>query len=550
MVYTPAGSFFAGDNATSDLSFTQGSSDTDPWYIGSEGSITTANAAGTGTGLAETAAEYYYPGQGDAAGSVFTIPAAFPKGYQAHYMMKGEISQGQWVGFFNTLTATQKSTRDITATKGDNLAARNNVSWTSGDATLPDQGGGATYEGVAMNYLSRADLPAYLDWSGLRPMSELEFERAGRGPYRAVSGEYAWGSTSITQATSISNAGLPTERAQSGANANFDEMVGPLRVGSFAYGVATRIDAGAGYYGAMELSGNLFERSVTVGTSTGRSFEGRYHGNGALDASGNFNVSTWPGVTGSGLRGGVWNIPSTYAQLSDRTYATFSVASRDLMYGGRGVRVATDVSLLLHMDGTNGSTTFTDSGPNALAVTAFGNAQISTTQSQYGGASGYFDGTGDYITYSSASLFDFSEDFTIEGWWNFTQINQYQGFTILFCGIELDRIQLATVSGAVELYWGGPLISYSIASSGFLNTWTHFAVTRSGTAVKLWINGLNVASATKTTTIDVSGISLSSQLNNGGYHGYFNGYVDEFRVTKGVARYTSTFTPTGPFPNP
>ena len=340
MVYTPAGSFFAGDNATSDLSFTQGSSDTDPWYIGSEGSITTANAAGTGTGLAETAAEYYYPGQGDAAGSVFTIPAAFPKGYQAHYMMKGEISQGQWVGFFNTLTATQKSTRDITATKGDNLAARNNVSWTSGDATLPDQGGGATYEGVAMNYLSRADLPAYLDWSGLRPMSELEFERAGRGPYRAVSGEYAWGSTSITQATSISNAGLPTERAQSGANANFDEMVGPLRVGSFAYGVATRIDAGAGYYGAMELSGNLFERSVTVGTSTGRSFEGRYHGNGALDASGNFNVSTWPGVTGSGLRGGVWNIPSTYAQLSDRTYATFSVASRDLMYGGRGVRVA------------------------------------------------------------------------------------------------------------------------------------------------------------------------------------------------------------------
>ena len=46
------------------------------------------------------------------------------------------------------------------------------------------------------------------------------------------------------------------------------------------------------------------------------------------------------------------------------------------------------VSLLLPMDGTNGSTTFTDSGPNALAVTAVGNAQISTTQSKYGGASG------------------------------------------------------------------------------------------------------------------------------------------------------------------
>ena len=353
MVYTPAGSFFAGDNATSTSSFKQGSSDTDPWYIGSEGAITTANAAGTGTGLAETAAEYYYPGStggGDAAGSVFTIPAAFPKGYQAHYMMKGEISQGQWVGFFNTLTATQKSTRDITIIgngKGtDNLIRRNNVSWSSGDATLPDQGSGATYTAVAMNHINWPDLTAYLDWSGLRPMSELEYERAGRGPYRAVSGEYAWGSTSITQATSISNAALPSERAQSGANAaygNHASVPGPLRVGSFASGgVATRIDAGAGYYGAMDLSGNVYERPVTVGTSTGRSFEGRYHGNGALDSSGNPDVSTWPGTgaAGSGLRGGGWNHNSTVARLSDRTFAAMADAGRDRNYGGRGVRVA------------------------------------------------------------------------------------------------------------------------------------------------------------------------------------------------------------------
>jgi hypothetical protein len=346
MVYTPAGSFFAGDNATSTNSFKQGSSDTDPWYIGSEGAITTANAAGSGTGLAETAAEYYYPGSGDAAGSVFTIPAAFPKGYQAHYMMKGEVSQGQWVAFFNTLTATQKSTRDVTSASGknsDNLTARNNVSWTSGDATLPDRGGGARYEGVAMNYLSWADLTAYLDWSGLRPMSDLEFERAGRGPYRAVSGEYAWGSTSLTQATSISNAGLPTERAQSGANAAYGSGVsGPLRVGSFAYGVATRIAAGAGYYGAMDLTGNLWERPVTVGNSTGRSFEGRYHGNGALDASGNLNVSTWPGTgaTGSGRRGGGWGSVSTSARFSARDTAAGTYSLRDDDFGGRGVRVA------------------------------------------------------------------------------------------------------------------------------------------------------------------------------------------------------------------
>jgi len=290
MVYIPEGGFFAGDNATSNAAFKQGSSDNDPWWIGSESAISVTNSGGTGTGLAEKAAEYYYPGGGDVAGSVFTIPAAFPKGYQAFYVMKGEIAQAQWINLFNTLTDTQKSTRDITSSSGkntDTLTYRNNISWGgSGDATLPDQGGGATYEGVAINYLSWADLTAYLDWAGLRPMSELEFERAARGPQRAVSGEYAWGSTSITRATSISNGGLPSERAQSGANCAFNNhpsVQGPLRVGSFSAGVSNRTLAGAGYYGVMELSGNLWERSATVGRSSGRSFDGRYHGNGSLD---------------------------------------------------------------------------------------------------------------------------------------------------------------------------------------------------------------------------------------------------------------------------
>jgi hypothetical protein len=363
MVYVPVGDFFAGDNATSTIAFKQGSTDTDPWWIGSENEMSVTNTTGNVTGTGEKAAVYYYPGDGDAAGSVFTIPAAFPKGYQAHYMMKGEISQGQWVGFFNTLTATQKSTRDITSASGknsDDLTYRNNLSWSSGDATLPDQGGGATYEAVAMNYISWADLTAYLDWSGLRPMSELEFERAGRGPYRAESGEYAWGSASLTQATSLSNSGLPSERAQSGANAAYGghaSVQGPLRVGSFAYGVATRMDAGGGYYGAMELSGNLWERAVTVGNSTGRSFAGRNHGNGVLDNSGNPDVSTWPGTgaTGSGLRGGNWDVISAYARLSDRYGATSTNSSRIQQGGGRGVRSIHLSSYFCGGDGTAGN---------------------------------------------------------------------------------------------------------------------------------------------------------------------------------------------------
>ena len=356
MVYIPQGGFFAGDNATSTAAFRQGSSDTDPWWIGSESAISVTNSAGSGTGVRpEKAAEYYYVSGGlsgeDATGSAFTLPDAFPKGYQAFYMMKGEISQAQWVTFFNTLTNTQKSTRDITsATNGgknsDGLSSRNNVSWTSGDATLPDQGGGATYEGVATNYLSWADLTAYLDWAGLRPMSELEFEKAGRGIQRAVSGECAWGSTSLTIANSITNEGLPTEAPGNAANCvsgNDANVQGPMRVGAVAYGDTTRIEGGFGYYGVGDLSGNVWERCVTVGNSTGRSFAGRYHGNGTLDSSGDQNISTWPSATtasGAGFRGGGWRSGLADGRLSDRGDAALTLATRISRHGGRGVRIA------------------------------------------------------------------------------------------------------------------------------------------------------------------------------------------------------------------
>jgi hypothetical protein len=92
----------------------------------------------------------------------------------------------------------------------------------------------------------------------------------------------------------------------------------------------------------MALSGNVVDRPVTVGNSTGRSFAGRNHGNGVLDSSGNPNVSTWPGIgaVGSGLRGGHWNDISARARLSDRFFATRTYSIRLNNFGGRGVRVA------------------------------------------------------------------------------------------------------------------------------------------------------------------------------------------------------------------
>ncbi len=353
MVYIPQGAFFAGDNATSTYAFRQGSSDNDPWYIGSESAMSVTGGTGTGTGAGETNAEYYYTTTGQSGesttGSSFSIPAAFPKGYQPFYMMKGEISQGQWVAFFNTLTSTQKSNLDITSSSfgskaSDSLTTRNNVSWSSGDATLPDQGGGANYEATAMGYLGYNDIMSYLDWAGLRPMSELEFEKAARGTYGAVSGEYPWGTTSATSATSVSDAGLTTERPQTGANAVYSSGVsGPLRVGSCSYNVTTRIASGSGYYGNMDLGGNVRDAAVCVGMSAGRSFEGRYHGDGALTTNGNHDVTSWPPYTsasGYGSRGDCFYGAASYVRTSDRSTACYPDGNRNSGAGGRGVRIA------------------------------------------------------------------------------------------------------------------------------------------------------------------------------------------------------------------
>jgi formylglycine-generating enzyme required for sulfatase activity len=198
-----------------------------------------------------------------------------------------------------------------------------------------------------MSYLSWEDLAAYLDWAGLRPMTELEFEKAARGPSSAVLRERAWGSTAETFATAVTNAGRVTEvPTNAGANINFDNRIaGPIRIGSFAsrnYGGTSRENSGAGYYGVFELSGNLSERIITVGNTAGRAFTG-LHGNGSLDSNGRADVSNWPAnstASGAGSRGGSYLDTGSEAQTSYRDFAASTDATRASNFGGRGVRTA------------------------------------------------------------------------------------------------------------------------------------------------------------------------------------------------------------------
>jgi formylglycine-generating enzyme required for sulfatase activity len=361
MVYVPEGAFYAGDNATSSSAFMQGSSDNDPWYIGSEAAVSVTNSSGTagGTGNELTGAAYYYTtdnsSNDDATGATFSIPGAFPKGYQSFYVMRYELTQEQWRDFFNTLptAGTARTSRDITSAtnsgkNSDSLVDRNSLSWNSSslsnEATLPDRNSpnGETYCNVAMNYLSWDDLMAYLDWAALRPMTELEYEKVCRGTATPVSGEYAWGTTNITGAAGFSNAGKVTEvPSNSGANVAYNSLVtGPVRVGSFAslnYGAASRELSGGSYYGAMEMSGNVQEGVVSVGIAASRLFDGT-HGDGVLTSTGAANTSTWPSASGS--RGGSYATVSTRLPISDRWFAAAAVSERSADRGGRGVRTA------------------------------------------------------------------------------------------------------------------------------------------------------------------------------------------------------------------
>jgi len=225
---------------------------------------------------------------------------------------------------------------------------------------------------------------------------------------------------------------------------------------------------------------------------------------------------------------------------------------------GAGSNVLTDpdfasVSLLLPFNGTNGSTTFTDASGNAFTTTASGNAQISTAQSQWGGASLLLDGTGDYLTVADDDAFEFgSLDFTVEFW-------MYLDASIPADGRALiNKGNWPTATSSFLIFYGGSreLALYAssngttwnlaadqrLATNPALATWHHVAITRNSGTFRGFLNG------TLGFTHAISGAlqSNSYPLRIGageGAAGAFMGSIDDLRITKGVARYTTNFTP-------
>ena len=223
-----------------------------------------------------------------------------------------------------------------------------------------------------------------------------------------------------------------------------------------------------------------------------------------------------------------------------------------------------NVSLLLHMDGSG--STFVDSSGTPKTVTANGDATQSTAQSKFGGKSAYFDGNGDSLRIANpaTSFGAFSGDFTVECWIRWNQLPPGDGSgnerQIVGQHIWAEAASgnwwclLGISSGLVFYAAGGGSFEQASAPFGWsTGQWYHVAACRSGGTMRMFVDGAQrgqSAQITKTLFADnTRPLAIGGDSNN--VSNMINGYIDELRITKGVARYTgSAFSvPAAPFSN-
>lgn len=211
---------------------------------------------------------------------------------------------------------------------------------------------------------------------------------------------------------------------------------------------------------------------------------------------------------------------------------------------GTGDANYANVTTLLSGGGTDLSTTFTDSGPSPMTYVAHGGAKISATQSKYHGTSMSFGGSGDYLT-TTSGLSGFSVgtgDFTIE-FWAYKSAQGASGFDCVCSTYSLSNssdgywVELSNSRGFVFASNAAVIAQYNSAVND--STWHHWVVCRTGTTLRLFKDGVIVATATSSASLGAALLKIGSDF----YNEYFNGYIEDFRVTKGFARYTAAFTP-------
>jgi len=204
--------------------------------------------------------------------------------------------------------------------------------------------------------------------------------------------------------------------------------------------------------------------------------------------------------------------------------------------------------LLLHADGTGAS--FVDSAPTPKTVTSYGSATQSAAQSKFGGKSAYFDGASGISVPDSADFTTGTGDYTIDFWFNTTQST---GGAVFYQGN--NNGDAATISHDVfvasgKIQWTPNYVTYPshawLYSLNTINdgTWHHFAAVRYGDVFTLYIDGVFQQSVTLSgyNAYDSTYPISMGRFDTAAFN-YYTGYLDEVRFTKGVARWTSNFTP-------
>ena len=275
----------------------------------------------------------------------------------------------------------------------------------------------------------------------------------------------------------------------------------------------------------------------------------------------NFGTSALAGVAnGDRYAGSISNVRITKNAAIYST-ATYTVPTSPL--------AATSNTAFL----TCQNTTFTDNSPNALAITAYGNATAGATGpfTYTRGNSVYFDGSGDNLFLPSSPTMNFaSGNWTIEGWvlvttrtTNYPLIfgNNRGSFTTDALAITASNSDNVSYNNKFVIAWGSAGWSSPSAGNSQLlvssvanvtGSWYHLAIVRNGTSVKMYRDGTEVASATVSAGATFNWGFNGTLMGGGnwdGAQGAFNGYLNNMRITPGIARYTANFTPPAqPFP--
>lgn len=327
MVYIPAGGFTLGDPDPAALNFS---------------AVYLSDDQGKPAGLYEVTSENQVIAVGAKAGSLFydagrypmytgdrkgPIPASFPKGVNPYYMMKYEVSQGMYASFLNSI-APELASKLSPHTTDKYYESRGSIRFENGSyvADSPDR---------PCNYITWDDGALFADWAGLRPMTELEYVKAARGPGKPQPHEFPWNTDN---------------KEQLGRFVDLDDEL-KLKEGleESDMNEANRHQYGASYYWVMDLAGSLWEKCVSLGHPIGRAYTGS-HGDGVLSTDGTTNAD-WPkGINeegGYGYRGGGYyqhgKKPGDYnphSPIAYRPYAAWSGGKRSIAYSQRYVRTA------------------------------------------------------------------------------------------------------------------------------------------------------------------------------------------------------------------